>query len=865
MAVVAATLVGVVGGVLLAGPTHSDVGPFEAQFALTPSWSGGTEVQIPPLGAMEFASHHGPVHLTVRLDALDQERTFALASDPNGLAEASRTAVEDVRTGIIRLVIRDAVAGLIGALLVAAFVLRRARRVAIVSGLAVAVMAASGAVAVGTFRPESVEEPTYRGLLSNAPAVIGDAQQITDQFGKYRDQLQRLVNNISKLYGAVSTLPVYQPTPGAVRVLHVSDLHLNPVAWPLIAAVVRQYAIDVVVDTGDINDWGSPPESAYVDAIGTLGVPYVYVRGNHDSQVTATAVAKQPNAVVLDDRVATIAGLTIAGIADPRFTPDKPATRQAGDPAHDRGVDRWCGTARPGEGGTHLATDVDPLLRTSTRAARLRRDHRRWHRTHRRHHPTAGPQRRRSPTRAVRITAVNRTANQTAPADPATATPAPRIPADTAAPRPPRPPRRRTTRAPEIGDPVPGERRRVELLDPPGDRHHIRGPDRDRRVGHDHLAIGRKIGISDEERLGPQDPHDRGGQIDRRARLQPPGTDRRSRIRRRLGSRHRVFIGARRRHPDQNQEHDQDPSHHRTPSRRPFGGPTAGPRRWHIMVQDNVQLATPAAAARRRYTARTLKVSVVARLALTRQDHSTIIDSMRADLSTVEARARVHAALGDPARLAIVDALLLGDASPGEIAEHLGMATNLVAHHVKVLSETGLVTRSRSEGDRRRTYLRLRPETLEPFGASRLAADRVVFVCRHNSARSQLAAALWRERTGRPVASAGTRPAARVHPRAVKIGRRHGLVLDPTATAHVDDVARPNDLLIAVCDNAHEDLAGPVRTRLHWSVRDPARVNTDTAFETAYTDLADRIDRLAPALTPHTARPPQPRKGEDRV
>jgi protein-tyrosine-phosphatase len=221
----------------------------------------------------------------------------------------------------------------------------------------------------------------------------------------------------------------------------------------------------------------------------------------------------------------------------------------------------------------------------------------------------------------------------------------------------------------------------------------------------------------------------------------------------------------------------------------------------------------------------------------------------------------IAGALGDPARWAIVDALRIGDASPGETAEQLGMATNLVAHHVKVLDEAGLVARTRSEGDRRRTYLRLRPETLTLLAPPHLSADRVVFVCTHNSARSQLAAALWRDRTGGPVASAGTRPAARVHPRAVKIGHRHGLVLDPTATAHVDDVAQPGDLLIAVCDNAHEDLTGLNRTQLHWSVPDPVRVNTDAAFEAAYTDLADRIDRLAPAITPEPLRAPQPRKG----
>jgi ArsR family transcriptional regulator, arsenate/arsenite/antimonite-responsive transcriptional repressor / arsenate reductase (thioredoxin) len=235
---------------------------------------------------------------------------------------------------------------------------------------------------------------------------------------------------------------------------------------------------------------------------------------------------------------------------------------------------------------------------------------------------------------------------------------------------------------------------------------------------------------------------------------------------------------------------------------------------------------------------------------------------MNTEYLSAEVRARIHAALGDPARLAIVDALRLGDASPGEIAERLGLATNLVAHHVNTLYEAGLVVRTRSEGDRRRTYLQLRPETLALLAAPNLAADRVVFVCTHNSARSQLAAALWQERTGRPVASAGTRPAARVHPRAVKIGHRHGLSLDPAATAHLDDVIRKGDLLIAVCDNAHEELTGPRRARLHWSVPDPVRANTDAAFEAAYTDLADRVDRLAPALTYRPAGAPQPRKGD---
>lgn len=218
---------------------------------------------------------------------------------------------------------------------------------------------------------------------------------------------------------------------------------------------------------------------------------------------------------------------------------------------------------------------------------------------------------------------------------------------------------------------------------------------------------------------------------------------------------------------------------------------------------------------------------------------------MKIELSALRARARVHAALGDPARLAIVDALTLGDASPGEIAHDLDMPTNLVAHHVKVLQEAGLLVRTRSEGDRRRTYLRLEPQVLASLTPPPMkGADRVVFVCTHNSARSQLAAALWRDRVGGPVTSAGTEPASRVHPRAVKVAHRHGLDLDATATAHVTDVVHDGDLVIAVCDNAHEDLTDKGRPQLHWSVPDPVRAGTDAAFEAAYSDLAQRIDRL---------------------
>ncbi|HVV23054.1 MAG TPA: ArsR family transcriptional regulator [Pseudonocardiaceae bacterium] len=165
----------------------------------------------------------------------------------------------------------------------------------------------------------------------------------------------------------------------------------------------------------------------------------------------------------------------------------------------------------------------------------------------------------------------------------------------------------------------------------------------------------------------------------------------------------------------------------------------------------------------------------------------------------------------------------------GAVGHALDLPGNLVAHHLKLLEQAGVIRRSRSAGDHRRTYLRLRPEALP--GLTPMAhrtALRVVFVCTHNSARSPLAAALWARHSTVPSTSAGIEPAARVHPRAAAVARAGGLSLARARTAHVDDVVRVGDLVVAVCDTAHEHLTGE---RLHWSVPD-RRPSTSTPRST---------------------------------
>jgi ArsR family transcriptional regulator, arsenate/arsenite/antimonite-responsive transcriptional repressor / arsenate reductase (thioredoxin) len=72
------------------------------------------------------------------------------------------------------------------------------------------------------------------------------------------------------------------------------------------------------------------------------------------------------------------------------------------------------------------------------------------------------------------------------------------------------------------------------------------------------------------------------------------------------------------------------------------------------------------------------------------------------------------------------------------------------------------------------------------------------------------------------------------------------LRLAPVRPRHVNQVLAPDDFVVTVCDTAHEEL--DERGRLHWSIPDPVLAGSDSAFDRAYEDLAERVGRLAPAV-----------------
>lgn len=208
--------------------------------------------------------------------------------------------------------------------------------------------------------------------------------------------------------------------------------------------------------------------------------------------------------------------------------------------------------------------------------------------------------------------------------------------------------------------------------------------------------------------------------------------------------------------------------------------------------------------------------------------------------STLDQRSELYAALGDPVRLAIVDALAASDRSPTELLSIVEIESNLLAHHLDVLEAAGLITRLRSSGDGRRRYVQLVHENLVLSTVTAQPAGRALFVCTRNSARSQLASVLWRSLTDADADSAGTNPAVGVHNGARAAANRAGLDLGSAKPKTLDQVVGDVDVVITVCDQAHEAL-GPDRARLHWSIPDPVAIGGRAAFDATVAHLRKRI------------------------
>ncbi len=238
---------------------------------------------------------------------------------------------------------------------------------------------------------------------------------------------------------------------------------------------------------------------------------------------------------------------------------------------------------------------------------------------------------------------------------------------------------------------------------------------------------------------------------------------------------------------------------------------------------------------------------------------------------------------GHPLRWRLLGELAHSDRTVQELTGLVGEPQNLVSYHLGKLRDGRLVSARRSSADGRDMYYGLDLQRigglLSAAGGAlhpglrlalprrdegRIAPVRVQFLCTGNSARSQMAEALARARSGGAVeaVSAGSHPKP-LHPNAVRVMREeYGLDLSGQVSKHLDVYANERfDWVISLCDRVREvcpEFPGRPEV-IHWSIANPATGGDDEATYPAFletaAELSTRIDYLLAVLAERTPSP----------
>lgn len=299
------------------------VGPAHFEIHLVPALGGTTMVSLPPLGRIEAKTHDGPLRVDVELEEVDVVKTQALLAEDGGALTESfvqasgQEAVKSFTSAAWRAGIEGILAAMLAGTLVALAVRRHPAVVVGAAVLSALLPTAIMGVAARSYDVAGFREPTLHGGLAYAPRLLDVFSTRVADIDRLRAQADRLARDLSAYYADERSFASGGPLEGTYRVLHVTDLHLDPVGAELGREIARSYEASLVIDTGDIPILGAELEGLAIPSLVDTSVARIYVPGNHDSPESIARIDALPGVTVLTTGTAEVAGLTIFGVPDP--------------------------------------------------------------------------------------------------------------------------------------------------------------------------------------------------------------------------------------------------------------------------------------------------------------------------------------------------------------------------------------------------------------------------------------------------------------------------------------------------------------------------------------------------------------------
>jgi len=300
------------------GKMNTVLGPFQIKMEFAWRWTGESRLVIPPLGEVTAKTHRLPVALSATVERID---LALLQHELMGIVDPDQyflSIVPKARTALYyflaKLCFIGGIAGLCGGLCIGWRSFQRLWR-AFAAGFLMIVLLL-GCIGLD-FDWSALENPRYEGALEAAPWALSLIDQGLTQLPAFSAKLSLVAGNLNRLFSQVDKLDPLAKIGGDLKVLHVSDIHNNPAGLEFIGRVIEGFGVDLVIDTGDLTDYGTALETELTRKIKTLGVKYVFIPGNHDSPEVIKSISRFPNVTVLEGGLFVYNGLTIMGWTDP--------------------------------------------------------------------------------------------------------------------------------------------------------------------------------------------------------------------------------------------------------------------------------------------------------------------------------------------------------------------------------------------------------------------------------------------------------------------------------------------------------------------------------------------------------------------
>ena len=306
------------------GPYAFEAGAFELEtyIKLNMRKSGQTVIHIPPLGRVNASTHYLPMDLHFSLKNIQLEKFAELVEENPALTTSIPVLMTDeIKINMLKytvfLLLLSFCVGIGCALL------WRRQRVNIKEALSlgsvnVLVLSILLIFTYFTYDAEAFSRAEYEGMVEATPLVMGVLEEGHKLVGDLGVQFGSVVNSVALLQQEIESSEVSAENNNSLSLLHVSDIHNNPAAFNLIRRVLDTHTVDLIIDTGDLVDFGTALEMKLMgDALQSLPVPYVFVPGNHESPIAVDQLKSVPNVTVLEEGMLEIKGLRIAAIADP--------------------------------------------------------------------------------------------------------------------------------------------------------------------------------------------------------------------------------------------------------------------------------------------------------------------------------------------------------------------------------------------------------------------------------------------------------------------------------------------------------------------------------------------------------------------